>query len=140
MPLKRISIQIRKASLVFEKYANQLLLPYDLTVSQFKILMLLLRSKEGGLHQTDLERCFCMTNPTVTGLVQNLEKKGLICRKTDPEDKRSKLLTPSAHALAVKEELFALSDQLEARMTENLTEEECSLLRGLLAKILNEPV
>ena len=140
MPLKRISIQIRKASLVFEKYANQLLLPYDLTASQFKILMLLLRSKEGELRQTDLEKYFCMTNPTVTGLEQNLEKKGLISRKTDPEDKRSKLLTPSARTQAMKEKLFSLSDQLEARMTENLTEEECSLLRELLAKILNEPV
>ncbi len=37
----KISILIKKSSLTFDKLSNQLLTPYSLTGSQFKILILL---------------------------------------------------------------------------------------------------
>ena len=39
MDTAHISILNKKSSLVFDKLSNQLLMPYDLTGSQFKILM-----------------------------------------------------------------------------------------------------
>lgn len=70
----KISVLIKKSSLIFDKYINQLLVPYQLTNSQFRILMLLYISPSYSIRQVDIEEMFSMTNPTVTGLIHNLEK------------------------------------------------------------------
>lgn len=131
-----ISILMKRSSLVFDKLSNQLLTPYGLTGSQFKILMLLYHTPEVGLRQTDIEAKFSMTNPTVTGLVQKLESKGLVRRVPHPEDRRSKVLVLTEQAKAKREELLALADSLERQMTEKLNAEECGQLAFLLTKML----
>ena len=136
MNTTRIPILIKKASLVFDKISNQLLTPYDLTNSQFKILMVLYHAPEGSVRQIDIENKFAMTNPTVTGLVQKLEAKDLVKRMPHPEDKRSKVLVLTDRAIAMKEELLALADDLERQMTQNLNHDECEQLAALLLKIL----
>ena len=132
----RISILIKKSSLVFDKLSNQLLVPYDLTGSQFKILMVLYKSPVGSVRQADIEVKFAMTNPTVTGLVQKLEAKDMVKRMPHPEDKRSKVLVLTDRAMGMKEELLALADDLERQMTQNLNHDECEQLAALLLKIL----
>ncbi len=132
----KISILVKRSALIFDKLSNQLLTPYDLTGSQFKILMVLYYTPEGSVRQADIEAKFSMTNPTVTGLVQKLEAKELVRRVPHPEDGRSKVLVLTERALAMREELLALSDDLERQMTANLNEAECEQLALLLAKML----
>jgi len=136
MNVTKIPILIKKASLVFDKISNQLLTPYDLTNSQFKILMVLMHAPAGSVRQIDIENKFAMTNPTVTGLVQKLEAKDLVKRMPHPEDKRSKVLVLTDRAIAMKEELLALADDLERQMTQNLNHDECEQLAALLLKML----
>lgn len=136
MASARISILVKKSSLIFDKLSNQLLMPYDLTGSQFKILMVLYQTHAGSVRQTDIEAKFSMTNPTVTGLVQKLEAKELVKRMPHPEDKRSKVLVLTERAMEMKEELLALADSLEQQMTKNLTAAECDQLASLLTKML----
>lgn len=136
MANKRISILIKRASLDFDKLSNQLLSPFDLTGSQFKILMVLYMSPAGSVRQTDIEAKFSMTNPTVTGLVHKLEAKDLVNRMPHPEDRRSKVLVLTERAIQMKEELLDLADSLEQQMTANLTEEEYDQLASLLVKML----
>lgn len=132
----KISLLIKKSSLIFDKLSNQLLLPYDLTGSQFKILMLLYHSPAVSVRQTDIEAKFSMTNPTVTGLVQKLEAKDLVKRTPHPDDKRSKVLALTDRAMGIKDELLALADSLERQMTNNLAASECDQLASLLTKML----
>lgn len=136
MDKARISILVKRSSLVFDKLANQLLMPYDLTGSQFKILMLLYHRPEGSVRQVDLEAKFSMTNPTVTGLVQKLEGKKLVRRAPHPVDKRSKVLVLTERAMALREELLALADEMERQMTGRLSPAECEQLAALLMKML----
>ena len=131
-----ISILVKKSSLIFDKLSNQLLTPSALTGSQFKILMVLYHMPEGSMRQADIEAKFSMTNPTVTGLVQKLEAKGLVRRVPHPEDGRSKVLVLSERAMAMREELIALAESLERQMTANLNETECGQLAFLLTKML----
>lgn len=134
----KISILVKKTALIFDKRSNQLLTPYGLTGSQFKILMLLYRTPEGSMRQADIEAKFSMTNPTVTGLMQKLEAKDLVRRVPHPEDRRSKVLVLTERAMAIKEELLALAESLEQQMTANLNEAECEQLALLLTKMLKE--
>lgn len=132
----RISILVKKTSLAFDKLSNQLLTPYDLTGSQFKILMVLYKSTPCSVRQADIEALFSMSNPTVTGLVQKLEAKDLVRRIPHPDDKRSRVLMLTDRALTLKEELLTLSDNMEKQMTANLTEDEYNQLASLLKKML----
>lgn len=54
-----------------------------------------------------------MTNPTVTGLIQKLEKSGFVKRVANPEDKRSKLLELTEYAESKREKFIALADSIE---------------------------
>lgn len=135
MPADKVGILIKKTALVIEKLSNHVLAPYELTHTQYKILMLLCRTPDRSLRQIDIETHFGMTNPTVTGILQNLEKKGLIRRIPNPDDKRSKLLTLTEQALGMKEDLCALGGSIERQITANLSEDESRQLIELLKKI-----
>lgn len=134
----KLAVLIKKTALVIEKLSNQELTPYELTNTQFRILMLLYRNPEKSIRQTDIETKFAMTNPTVTGIVNNLEKKNLIRRFQNPEDKRSKLIALTEQAFALKDELYAVSDRLDEQIARNLTPEEYEQLGILLKKMLNK--
>ena len=91
--MDRIGILIKKASLELEKTALSVLLPYDMTLAQYKIIVYLYSSPPMSTRQVDLERAFSMTNPSVTSVLNTLEKKDLICRTENAEDRRSKVIS-----------------------------------------------
>jgi len=61
---------------------------WDLSPSQFNILNLLRLAPE-GLSQTDLSRELIMHRSNVTGLVDRLEKRGLVERREVENDRRA---------------------------------------------------
>lgn len=65
-----------------------------------------------------------MSNPTVTGILQNLEKKELIYRQAHPKDKRSKIIRLTDKAKNARGFILETSDQIEANFTEKLTDAE----------------
>lgn len=132
----KVAILIKRAALVVEKMSNHVLAPYELTHTQYKILMVLFRNKGKQIRQADIETHFSMTNPSVTGIIQNLEKKGLVQRIQNPDDKRSKLLTLTEQAVSMEQELRAQGESLEKQVTAKLTEDESRQLIVLLKKIL----
>lgn len=132
----RVAILIKKTALAIEKLSNQVLAPYELSNAQYKIMMMLYRNPDETVRQADIEEKFSLTNPTVTGIIQNLEKKGLVQRVQNPNDKRSKLLCLTAKAYELRDELDQLGEALESQVTEQLTEKECEQLCELLKKML----
>ncbi|MEO6035306.1 MAG: MarR family transcriptional regulator [Verrucomicrobiota bacterium] len=61
---------------------------WDLSPSQFNILNLL-RSHPAGCSQIDLSRQLIMHRSNVTGLVDRLEKRGLVKRQDSSTDRRA---------------------------------------------------
>lgn len=132
----RVAILIKKTALAIEKLSNQVLAPYELSNAQYKIMIMLYRTPDKTVRQTDIEEKFSLTNPTVTGIIQNLEKNGLIQRIHNPNDKRSKLVCLTAKSCEMRDELEQLGESLESQVTEQLTEQECEQLCLLLKKML----
>ena len=133
----KIAVLIKKTALVFDKLSNQVLYPYDLTHTQFRTLLFLYKSPPQTVRQIDIEHAFSMTNPTVTGILQILERKDLIRRISNPQDKRSKFVDLTDYAYSIKDELFLLAEKLENKMTESLSDQEQADLSRLLGKILD---
>jgi DNA-binding MarR family transcriptional regulator len=61
---------------------------WDLGPSQFNVLNLL-RLNPAGLSQTDLSRQLIMHRSNLTGLVDRLEKRGLVARREVAADRRA---------------------------------------------------
>lgn len=131
----KIAILIKRKALAVDKFAGQILAPYELSNTQYKIMKFLYSKPDTAVRQTDIESKFSLTNPTVTGIIQNLEKKGLVQRIPNPVDKRSKLLMLTKQAMAIREELYQIGESIEAYVTANLSQDECEELVRLLNKI-----
>ena len=74
--------------------------PWDLSPAQFNVLNLLSDRAE-GLTKRDLGRELLTHRSNVTGLVDRLERRGLVCRFESDSDRRawSVRLTPAGHRL-----------------------------------------
>lgn len=103
MRTDKAAVLIKKAALVIDKKANQVLAPFDLINTQYKIMKYLYANQNMPVRQADIEAKFSTTNPTVTGIMQNLEKKSFSIRAENPADKRSKLLVLTVQGLEMKE-------------------------------------
>jgi DNA-binding MarR family transcriptional regulator len=78
--------------------------PFGITEAQFNVLMLLRHQSDGGaLDQTALGRMLVVNRSNVTGLVDRMEKAGLVVRSPDPTDRRVKQVSLTAHGRKVAE-------------------------------------
>jgi DNA-binding MarR family transcriptional regulator len=64
----------------------------DLSMSRYEILGLLDSSHDGTLAVRDLKQASLLHPPTLTYILDWLEGRGLVTRKTDAEDRRSVLV------------------------------------------------
>lgn len=74
----------------------ELLAPHGLHPGQDALLVLL--CAEPGLRQAELARRLAVEPPTVTRMVQRLEKAGVVERRPDPHDGRLARVHPTARA------------------------------------------
>lgn len=113
--------------------ANKELKELDLTFSQMEVLICLLENQ--GITQKNIEVYFKLSHPTVTGILQRLEIKGLISTRKNEGDKRSKIILVTDKALNIKKEIDRKKECLEKRLSENMTNEELQTLTNLLKTI-----
>lgn len=131
----KIAILIKRLALEFDKIAIPELAPYGLTPSQYKVIKYIFVNEEKDIMQRDIERAFSMTNPTVTGILQNLEKNGWVKRVENSNDARSKVIKLTEKTKNQKEELYGIGESLEKRFIKGLDEAEQQQLKDLLNKL-----
>ena len=132
-----IEFLLRAVNRRAEKLANQELAKFDLTSTQFRTLMYLSHQPPLTVRQCDLEAFFAKSNPAVTGILNNMEQKGLIRRVCNPADGRSKVLEITEKGQELLPQLDAYRGWMDKLLTENMTEEEKAILVVLLKKMRN---
>ncbi|HPR65394.1 MAG TPA: MarR family transcriptional regulator [Thermoanaerobaculia bacterium] len=75
---------------ILAKEGDRLLRPLGLTESQFNVLMLLEHQSNGSLDQVSIGRMLVVNRSNVTGLIDRMEREGLVERFPDPVDRRIK--------------------------------------------------
>ncbi|WP_244525660.1 MarR family winged helix-turn-helix transcriptional regulator [Pseudooceanicola nitratireducens] len=78
---------------------DSLLKPHDMTMSQGWVLVHLLR--ENGLRQSELAERLEVATVTTSKLIDRLEARGYVERRTDPEDRRSNRVFATDQAKAI---------------------------------------
>lgn len=105
----------------------------SITPEQWTILLFL--SFEDGITQQELANVTYKDRPSITRLLDNLEKTALIARLADKTDKRSNLvhITKNGLTIAQKAREIALTTMLAA--LDGFTEEEIKFGEKLLKKV-----
>lgn len=91
--------------------------------------------QECGLTQTELAEQLCVESPTVTRMLQRMERAALIERAVDSEDARVSRVHVTDKGRALQTEVEELWTQLENRVIDGFTAEEKVLLRRLLLQV-----
>ena len=136
MKQDKAAILIKKASLELDKISDPTLEKYDMGISQYKVMKYIYSEYENGVRLVDLEKYFSMTHPTAIGLVQNLEKKGLVEYRDNPHHARSRLIYPTEKALSIRSELDDVGDRVEDEFTKRLNAKERKQLIDLLIRMM----
>lgn len=109
---------------------------YGLSQPQFTVLMTLRRSSPDGLTLTELARSIFVTNTNITGLVDRLERDGLVERRRDPDDRRAQLVVMTARGRATLERAWERHPVMLEAAFSGLPERERRALGRLLEKFV----
>lgn len=107
---------------------------YDITPPQFEVLLNLWN--EDGLVLSEMGRRLSRDGPTITGIIDRMEKKDMVKRRRSMRDRRviQVYLTPKASKM--KENLMEIQKEAGRNITENVSEQDIKVLENLLYKIL----
>jgi len=112
----------------------------ELTVPQTAVMRVVVR--QGGISLKDLSREVSLAHSTVSGIVDRLEKRGMIERRADPQDGRTSRIYPTpAVAEFVRERIPQLSrGPLETALQRATIGERAAIAKALrrLRELLEE--
>ncbi|WP_054531746.1 MarR family transcriptional regulator [Erythrobacter sp. SG61-1L] len=74
--------------------------------------------------QVDIAKRLRIEGPTLTRMLDSLEKDGLVERLPDPNDRRTKLLRLTPEGEAVLKDVFAIADEWRFRLLDGFSPEE----------------
>lgn len=138
MASKRIGYLIKQVFLLNQGQLNTMFAEFDLTGAQVFTLIFLFKAHERHqiVYQKDIEKEMDISNPTVTGILNRLEAKGLIQRVTSHQDARAKSIVVTEKALELDKILKHKFQENEKQLIASLTQEEAENLELYLKKIL----
>lgn len=108
---------------------------FGLTPCQFEVLMTLW--SEDGIVLGELRRRVSRDGPTITGVVDRMEKKMLVKRRRDGLDRRVIKVHLTAKGKELKEELLRTKKLIMEKITQNLSLREINSLVTLLGKMMH---
>jgi len=104
----------------------------DLTPAQYSVLSLLW--ERDGRQFNELASACCCSPSTITGIVDTMERNGLVARVPNPEDRRSLLARLTGRGRALQKATPSL-DQIFESCCEGIQPDELRQLSELLRKL-----
>jgi MarR family transcriptional regulator, lower aerobic nicotinate degradation pathway regulator len=108
---------------------------YDLTPQQYGLLGFLWQ--EDGITQAELSAKSQIDRTTMGGLIDRLEKEGLVVRRSHPEDRRAYRICLTEKGKALEPVLIPIAARAQEQFVAKLNPQEVETLTSLLEKIRN---
>ncbi|WP_295900540.1 MarR family winged helix-turn-helix transcriptional regulator [uncultured Bdellovibrio sp.] len=124
-----------KVATELENYLDGLLAPYNLSSGRFTLLYLLSDAPE-GLMPSELSQRVGVTQATISGLINSLEKAELIKRELHQKDGRSFVIKLADKGEALIKEIFPQWAPKVAAFWNQVSLEERSDLNGILDRMV----
>ncbi|MFE4814101.1 MarR family winged helix-turn-helix transcriptional regulator [Peribacillus simplex] len=116
------------------KYFSKLLEEYGVTPAQYGVLNCLWR--EGELSPKQIGEMVYLEAPTVSGILDKMQKAELIERSVDPKNRRNVLVMATQKSKDIRDEVEAATIKLNNKVLQNLSDNEKVVLNKALDTII----
>ncbi|WDH74737.1 MarR family transcriptional regulator [Exiguobacterium marinum] len=116
------------------RYFSKLLEEYEVTPAQYGVLNCLWR--DGQLSPKQIGEQLYLEAPTISGILDKMQKSGLIERSIDPDNRRNVLVVPTQKAEEMKSGIEAATIELNEKVFEHLSDRDVEILKKSLAIII----
>lgn len=124
---------VKKASRNVNKNMDSLAKPFGMTGVQMEIVDFIAFKEPGITLQKEIEVEFNIRRSTTTGILQRMEKEGLIRREALPDDSRQKVILLTAKADRVKQQVVDYIQQEQKLLEEKFSAAELAVFRKVLS-------
>lgn len=113
---------------------SETLSKFGITPGQYGVLACLWES-QGGITPKEIAGALHVENSTISGVLDRMQKQGLVTRILNPENRRSIHVKATAKGMSLKEPLLQEVEQLNQQVLQDLTAQEQVQLFNLLRRI-----
>ncbi len=114
---------------------RELFARHALTEQQWRILRVLWA--EGAVTTTHLSRQTLLPAPSLVGILDRLEKRGLVTRQRSDHDRRKVHVTATDAGLTLHSQVMPALERIHAAVTNAINPAEWQAMQDALAKITN---
>lgn len=132
---KRYGPRLRMLHCCTDQAITNALAQMELTAAQGHILAFLSRHPQPPCPR-DIEEAFQLSHPTVSGLLNRLEKKEFIALRPDPDDKRCKRIYILQKGETCNQHMHKTIDAIERRLVQDFSAEEQEAFTRLLDRAI----
>lgn len=117
---------------------NEALAPLALNLRTFAVLA----TVSGGVARTQLEiaQSVGLDKTTLVATIDDLERRGLVVREPDPEDRRARIVGITDRGEAVLDQATALVRATEARILSAMPADRAANIKDSLVALLSGPL
>ena len=128
-----ICFSLGKVSRQMTRVYRERLAKYRLSQPQFFLLIALY--EEDDILITRLAEKVALDKSTLTGILDRLERDGLVSRQTKPDDRRAIYVRLTERSLSLRGDLTHIYDATNQRFISRLTDQECEVFTEVLKKL-----
>ena len=129
---KEITVELHLTGNKLKRYIAAMLRLQNVPLTPEQFMLIDLLWNEGAMSQQQLADLMQKDKNSVTTLVDAIERKGLVVRRQNANDRRSNTIMLTEKAIEIKQETKRKGVSILDRMLEGISEEElCSFLLTL---------
>lgn len=131
-------VLLAKAEQKHHNYTKKILIKEKLNVTPGQMSVLYTLYNGDGITITELSKKCYLDNSTLTGVIDRLEKSGLVLRGEHPDDRRQLLIYLTDAAKAKEPIINDVMNRISTAMLAECTEEEIAIFRKVLLNIFDK--
>ena len=131
-----VVVLLARASGAALRTANAALEPFGFRARHYATVKI--AAEGGGVPQRQIGAVLGLDPSAVVALVDDLESLGLVQRQPDPDDRRTRLVSPTTAGLAMLEAVSPVVGRVPERSMGGLTATERETFLHLLRRVIND--
>jgi DNA-binding MarR family transcriptional regulator len=116
-----------------ERALNEELVPLGVTLRQWQVIACLILRKEAC--QADLARSLRIEAPTLKGILDRMERDGLVERRASPRDRRCKIVRLRPAVVPVWKPMAACARRVRRRALQGISPRQLETMRTALTTV-----
>lgn len=118
------------------QYFGEKLKKFEITPGQYGVLSCLWKNSPQTPKQ--IGATLFLEASSISGILDRMQKNGLIIRELDPNNRRNILIYPTEKGMSLKDQVKLIVDELNSHFLEEFSIEERETLKKLLTIIIHK--